>query len=260
MLESLGIEPGADRGDAAIHHVGGGDHVGAGAGLVQRLLDEHRDGLVVQDFLAAHEAVMAVARIGIERHVGDEPQLRHGCLDGPAGTADEVLVVQGLGAFGVAQVGIGIGEDGDRRDAQRRSFLRGADRLIDRIAHDPRHRGNRLGALLAIDHENRPDQVIGRQDVFADEPARPVGFAIAAGPMRQAQLFGCGGFGARRKRRDPGFGFGRGHAEILEDLWFWNESSSRAAMRTRRAAAREPRHAAEGQLRRAPARAIWARP
>ena len=36
-------------------------------------------------------AVMAVAGIGVERHVGDEPDLRHRRLDGAAGGADEVF-------------------------------------------------------------------------------------------------------------------------------------------------------------------------
>jgi hypothetical protein len=36
-----------DRADAAVHHVGGRDDVAAGFRLAQRLLHQHRDGLVV---------------------------------------------------------------------------------------------------------------------------------------------------------------------------------------------------------------------
>ena len=40
-MEAFGVERGADRADAAVHHVGGRDDVGAGARLVERLLDQH---------------------------------------------------------------------------------------------------------------------------------------------------------------------------------------------------------------------------
>ena len=71
VVEAGGIEPGADGADAAIHHVGGRDDVAAGLGLDQSLADQHRDGLVVEDDAVAYQAVMAVAGIGIERHVAE---------------------------------------------------------------------------------------------------------------------------------------------------------------------------------------------
>src|SRR3546814_3098081 len=36
------FQRGTDRADAAVHHVAGRDHVGAGARMRQRLLDQHR--------------------------------------------------------------------------------------------------------------------------------------------------------------------------------------------------------------------------
>ena len=65
------IERRADRADAAVHHVGRRDDVAAGLGLHQRLLDQHRDRLVVDDDAVAHQAVVAVAGIGIERDVAE---------------------------------------------------------------------------------------------------------------------------------------------------------------------------------------------
>ena len=84
--------------DAPVHHVGGRDDVGAGLGLEQRLADQERDGLVVEDALALHHAVMAVAGIGVEGDVGDDADLRHGLLDLAHGAADQVAAVQRLGA------------------------------------------------------------------------------------------------------------------------------------------------------------------
>ena len=44
-------------------------------------LHQQLDRLVVEDDLAVHHPVVAVARIGVERDVGDEPDLRHRGLD-----------------------------------------------------------------------------------------------------------------------------------------------------------------------------------
>ena len=63
------VEAFADGGDAPVHHVGGGDDVGAGLGLEHGLADQERDRLVVEDPLALHHAVMAVAGIGVEGDV-----------------------------------------------------------------------------------------------------------------------------------------------------------------------------------------------
>ena len=71
----------ADRADAAVHHVGGRDDVAAGLGLHQRLPHQHRDRLVVEDVAVAHQAVMAVAGVGIERHVAEHADLGHRLLD-----------------------------------------------------------------------------------------------------------------------------------------------------------------------------------
>ena len=76
-----GIERLADRADAPVHHVGGRDDVAAGFRLHQRLLDQHRDGFVVEDDAVAQQAVMAVAGEGIERHVAEDADVRHFLLD-----------------------------------------------------------------------------------------------------------------------------------------------------------------------------------
>ena len=78
--EAFGVERLADRADPPVHHVGGRDHVGPGARLVERLAHQRRDRLVVEDanlaLVLMHQAVMAVAGIGVERDVGDEAELR----------------------------------------------------------------------------------------------------------------------------------------------------------------------------------------
>jgi hypothetical protein len=62
----------ADRGDAAVHHVGRRDDVGPGARLVQRLSHEHVLGRVVQHVTSVvDQPVMAMRGVGIERDVGE---------------------------------------------------------------------------------------------------------------------------------------------------------------------------------------------
>ena len=116
--EAGGVERLADRADAPVHHVGGGDHVGAGLRLHERLADELRDARVVDDLVALHDAVMAVARVGIERDVGDEADLRaRRALMARQARADEVLGIQRLRAERIAARRLGVGEERDRRDA-----------------------------------------------------------------------------------------------------------------------------------------------
>ena len=53
------------------------------------------------------------------------------------------------------------------------------DGLVDRQALDAGHRRHRLAHLVAVDEEDRPDQVVDRQRRFAHQPPRPVGAAVA---------------------------------------------------------------------------------
>ena len=55
-----------------------------------------------------------------------------------------------------------------------------AHRLVDGEAVDAGHRGDRRARVVAVDHEQRPDQIVGRQHVFAHQPPRPFGLAVAA--------------------------------------------------------------------------------
>ena len=82
------------------------------------LQDQLLDGRVVDDLVAGHEAVMAVAGVGVERDVGDDADLRHGRLDRAAGRADEVLRVERLRPGLVAARRVGVGEERDRRNAE----------------------------------------------------------------------------------------------------------------------------------------------
>ena len=150
---------------------------------------------------SSQQAVMAVAGIGIERHVGEDADIGHGLLDGAAGPADQVFGVERLAADCVPQARIGVGKQRHRRDAQLRGALGLADDLVDAEALDARHRGDGIARVVAVDDEERPDEVVDGQHVLAHEAAGPVGLAVAAGPVGQVQARTRG---ARRRRRPAG--------------------------------------------------------
>src|ERR1700694_4174324 len=81
-VSSLRIRP------ASIDHGGGRDDLAPGSALTQRLPHQPRDRLVVEDPAVLDQAVMAVAGVGIERHVAEHAEIGKFLLDGPHGLAD----------------------------------------------------------------------------------------------------------------------------------------------------------------------------
>ena len=174
------VERLADGADAAVHHVGGRDDIGAGLGLHDGGPGDLRHRLVVDDLAVAQDAVMAVAGEGIERHVGDDADIRHRLLDRPRRLVDQVVGGKAVGAGLVAQRHFDVRKGGKGRDAEVGRFLRGFHGLVDAHAVDAGHGIDRLDDAGAGNDEDRPDQVVDRQPVFLHHPARPVGLAVAA--------------------------------------------------------------------------------
>ncbi len=75
-----------------------------------------------------------------------------------------------------------------RRDAELCRALGLLDGEVDGQAEDAGHGGDLLAAVLAVDDEDRPDQVVDGQPVLLHQPARPVGLAHAAQPARAGDL------------------------------------------------------------------------
>src|SRR6185436_8810737 len=59
---------------------------------------------------------------------------------------------------------------------------RGLHGVLEGEAIDPGHRGDLL-AVLAVDDEYRPDEVVRAQMVLADHPAERIGSPVAAGTL-----------------------------------------------------------------------------
>ena len=166
----------------------------------ERLADQRFDRLVVEDAdlarrISRDEAVVAVAGVRVEGDVGDEAELREFALDRAAGAADEISLVESLAAALVLEARLGVGEERDRRDAELDRPPGLAHRLIDAEPVDPRHRFDRNALLLAIDEEERPDEVIRGQHVFRDQPPRPIRLAVAARTLGEVEAAGFGDTG-----------------------------------------------------------------
>src|SRR6202035_2624397 len=78
----VGVEFGADGGYAAVHHVGGRDDVGPGAGMREGLLGEDFKRGVVGDFSVFDDAAVAVIGVFAEADVGNDQEIEFGAADG----------------------------------------------------------------------------------------------------------------------------------------------------------------------------------
>ena len=106
--------------------------------------DELTDARVVDDLLPLHQAVMPVARIGIERDIGDEAEIGHRRLQRAARGANEILRVERLRSREVAPGRVGIREEGDRGNAELGRATCRAHSLVHRQTVHPGHGGHRL--------------------------------------------------------------------------------------------------------------------
>ena len=123
---------------------------------------------------------MAVAGIGVERDVGDQAEPGKFSLDRATRLADEILFVEGLAAALVFQAGLGVREERDRGNFELHRPLGLAHRLVDAEPLHAGHRRDGNARPLALDQEQRPDQIVGRQHAFADQPPGPFRLAVAA--------------------------------------------------------------------------------
>ena len=152
------------------------------------------------------QPVMAVAGIGIERDIAEDADLRHRLLDRADGAADEIVGIERLGSVLVAQLRVGIGKQREAGDVELGGALGRPHRLLDREPLDARHRGDRRAGVVG--HEQRPDQVVHRQHVLAQQAPRPFGLAVAARADGEVEPeFRLGG--RRLDRADPRFGLDR---------------------------------------------------
>ena len=98
-------------------------------------------------------------------------------LDDPRYEA--VRVVGFFGAEGFLVV-FNHREQRQRRHAKRHCFFGGPQQAVEGGTADARHRGHRLDDVLALEHEDRVDQVVGREAMLAHQATGKIVTAHAA--------------------------------------------------------------------------------
>ena len=82
---ALVFQCGADGADAPIHHVRRRDDIAACFRLDQGLAHQHLERRIIVHIAVPDQPVMAVAGIGIQRHIAQNADLRDRLLDRPHG-------------------------------------------------------------------------------------------------------------------------------------------------------------------------------
>ena len=135
----------SDRAHAPVHHVRRRDDVGARPGADQRLLGQGLHGKVVHHVVAlVQEAVVTMARVGIEGGVGDDPKVRARRLHRGNALGNEPLRIHGLAVIGRPEVVLDVRKQRHGRYAQVDAALRIFHQLIDAEPLDAGHRLDRL--------------------------------------------------------------------------------------------------------------------
>jgi hypothetical protein len=167
------VERVADAADASVHHVRGRDDVDPGLGLRQRLAHQGVERRIVDDLLAHHDPVMAVRGVRVERDVADHADAGDGGFDRADRPVHEVFGVPGLLPARALALGRGEREQRDGRYAELGRSAHCVGQSVDAEPLHPGHRGHRLGHVVPLAHEDRPDQVFDRQAALRDQRAPP---------------------------------------------------------------------------------------
>ena len=103
LRESLGIQSLSNALHATIHHIRWCHHVGARSRLHDGHFGQYWQRNVVVDASVDDDAVVAVGRIGVERHVRNDPKIRNRSLQGAYSLAEQVVAFDARAAAGILQ-------------------------------------------------------------------------------------------------------------------------------------------------------------
>ena len=180
------VERFAQKTNHPIHHPRGSDDVRACLCLRQgRPAQVFQGGIVVHHALVSplfqDDAAVAVGRVLAEAAVSRHHQIRHGLLDCANGTLDDALRMPCLASNGI--LSLGQPKQDDRRDAESGDHLGLTGKLVDREMELSRQRRNLATHPLARAHEERKDQVVGRERGLANHSTQSFGSAQSPGPV-----------------------------------------------------------------------------
>ena len=150
------VEALADRPHPPVHHVRGGDDVGARLRVRDGHPGEQRQGRVVLHLAVLDDAAVAVRGVLAQAHVGDDQQLLAGGADRADRLLHDAVVGVALGAHRV--LGRGQAEEDHPADPQLLDLLGLARHLVDREVEAAGQRRDLAAQPLAGGHEERVDR------------------------------------------------------------------------------------------------------
>ena len=148
----------------------------------ERLLLQYREGLVVEHIAGlVDEAVLPMARVGIERDVGDDADFRKALLQFAHAARHQALGIEGLLGVGGLQRGVDHRKERDRRNAECERLLDHREQVVDAAAR--RRRASKppaRGALLPSRTNTGRIRSSGARRALAHQAAREFVAAHAA--------------------------------------------------------------------------------
>ena len=154
----------ADGGHAAVHHVGGGHHVGTGGGMAHGGLGQQFQGGVVEHRAAGgQDAAVAVAHVFAQADVGDDVERGPAMLEAAHGFLYDTVL--GIGAAGLFVL---LGRDAEK-DHGLQAVIHGLFHLLFQLGQRQLvlagHGADLLteGLVLGLHHKIGHDEVFGQQ-------------------------------------------------------------------------------------------------
>ncbi len=136
----------ADRLHPPVHHIGRAKNVAARLCLIERLINQHRDAVIIGDIARIiDQAVLPMAGVRIERDIGQHANaVPASILHRANGPANQIVGIERFGAVRAAFVRRGIGENRDDWNAEGDRLFRAAHQQINRPARDAGQCANRF--------------------------------------------------------------------------------------------------------------------
>ena len=157
----VGIERFADGGDGVVHHAGGRDDIGTGAGVDDGLGAETLNGgIVIDGTLRRERTAVAVVGVFAVAQVGDGEHVDAGIFGHLERGADGVVGIVGVRAEGIFFVFVRDAEEDERGQAELLEAFEFGDGDFRRHLKNAGHGDDGVLDLLAKADEERGDEIL----------------------------------------------------------------------------------------------------
>lgn len=139
--------------------------------------------LIVQATIQFALAILAVAGVGVQRHIGHHAQVGEFFLQGPHHARNQAIGVARFLAVGRLERGVNGREQRHHRNAQLHAICRHRQQQVQAQALHAGHGAHGFAALHSLMHKHGVDQVVDRHRMLTHQAAREGVTAQAAGAV-----------------------------------------------------------------------------